>query len=255
MSLKYTCIIVLSCFCFSLQAQHDYIITIQGDTLIGRVILINNAKLDRAQVITGSKKMGFTAPEVKEVFYNNDRFHAVQLGGSIKLMKLLKGGYLSLYGYRVENESAYSGRLMRKMDGTYVDLPILTFRGALTNFVKDCEVVANKVKTRELGRDDLPQVVAEYNQCINKVTDIKFKQSTEKLSNQNKRGKVLEFLRKIESSDLPNKADIADVLNDMMTRLESDKSIPAYQFEALKEYLQGHANFDQELATLLAAIQ
>lgn len=239
----------------SSAAQSDYVVSIQGDTLFGQVTMVHSGKIDRVQIATPKGKIGYTAVQIKEVSFDGSHFHAVLLGDNIHLMKLLKGGYMSLYGYRVENEQGYSGRLLKKMDGTFVDIPLLTFRGALMNFVNDCESLPPRIKSRELGRDDLEQIVGEYNLCINKATDIKFQEAAQRASQNQKRSKVLEFLRQIETSNLENKSEVADVLNDMMTRLEAGKSIPTYQFEALKDYLKSDKDSKKQLDTLIEYLQ
>jgi len=251
---KFNCLALLCLLSVTVIAQKDYLITTEGDTLFGKVTLISNDPLDRAQVITTDKKIGFTALQLREVNFQDERFHPAQLGDNVRLMKLIKGGYLSLYAYRVEKETTYTGRLLKKMDGTSVDLPILTFRGALVNFIEDCETLAERVKKRELGRNDLELIVSEYNQCINKSTNIKFQESNKKVSQNKKRGEVLKFLRKIEMSDLNNKNEITEVLNDMLTRLESGKVIPSYQQEALREFLKGHSEYEKELSELLSIL-
>ncbi len=237
------------------QEQKDFVVTIQGDTLYGKIKLIHGGKLDRVQINADGKKNGYTSVQVNEILFNNDRFHPVELGGNIKLMKLLKYGFLSLYGYRIENEVGYSGRVLRKIGGAYIDIPVLTFRSALASFISECEPLSEKVKRRELGRDELEQVVIEYNQCLNQKTEVVYQQVKTKVSQGNIRTRLLAFARKVELSDLINKSDVTDVLNDMMARVESNQAIPKYQAQALKDFVQDQKEFEQDLNELLRMIE
>lgn len=257
MKIRLTCTLILITLCnwVIAQEQKDFVVTTLGDTLYGKIKLIHGGKFDRVQINSNGKKIGYTSVQVTEVSFNNDRFHPVELGGNIKLMKLLKYGFLSLYGYRIENEVGYSGRLLRKIGGAYIDIPILTFRSALANFISACEPLAEKVKKRELGRDDLEQIVIEYNQCLNQKTEIVYQEEKNKNVQGNLRSRLLAFVRKVELSNLANKSDVADVLNDMMTRIEGNQPIPKYQTEALKEFLQDQKEFEQDLNELLRMLE
>jgi len=235
-------------------AQIDYVLTLQGDSIAGKVTLNSTSVVDRVQINTGTGKVNLTAMQVKEVNIGKEIFEPVQLGDRIRFMKLIKSGYMSLYAYKVEREPDYAGKLVRKLDGSYLDIPILTFRGALVNFLKECYDVSEKVKSKELGRNELPLIVDMFNDCMKDKTESRFNASKAEISRDNKRLFIMEFIRKIDASGIENKGEVTQILNDMLSKVESNQVVPRYQIEALKEYLKGEKDWQDPLDQLLSML-
>ncbi|MGE0589765.1 MAG: hypothetical protein AB7O48_14405 [Cyclobacteriaceae bacterium] len=236
------------------SAQIDFVLTLQGDSIAGKVTLNSTSVVDRVQINTGTGKVNLTAMQVKEVNINKEVFEPVQLGERIRFMKLIKSGFMSLYAYKVEREPDYAGRLLRKLDGSYVDVPTLTFRGALVNFLKECYDVSEKVKSKELGRNELPLIVDMFNDCMKDKTESRFNAGKAEISRDNKRLFIMDFIRKIEASSIDNKSEVTQILNDMLSKIESNQVVPRYQIEALKEYLKGEKDWQDQLDQLLSML-
>ena len=234
-------------------AQIDYVLTLQGDSIAGKVTLNSTSVVDRVQINTGTGKVNLTAMQVKEVNIGMEVFEPVQLGERIRFMKLIKSGFMSLYAYKVERERDYGGRLLRKLDGSYVDVPTLTFRGALVNFLTECYDVSEKVKSKELGRNELPLIVDLFNDCMKGKTESRFNAGKAEISRDNKRLFIMEFIRKIDASSIDNKGEITQILNDMLSKIESNQLVPRYQIEALKEYLK-EKDWQDQLNQLLSML-
>lgn len=236
------------------SAQIDYVLTLQGDSIAGKVTLNSTSVLDRVQINTGTGKVNLTAMQVKEVNIGKEIFEPVQLGDRIRFMKLIKSGFMSLYAYKVEKEPDYAGRLLRKLDGSSVDVPILTFRGALVNFLKECYDVSEKVKSKELGRNELPLIVDMFNACMAEKTESRFNAGKAEISRDNKRLFIMEFIRKIDASSIGNKSEVVQILNDMLSKIEDNQLVPRYQIEALKEYLKGDKDLQDQMDQLLSML-
>ena len=97
---------------FSLFAQSDYAVTSKGDTLKGATKILTYDLLDRVQVKVNKKKKIYTALEVKAVFVDGVVYHTVKYDNGFRYMKLIKPGFLSLYGFRQLNQSAYDGQFL-----------------------------------------------------------------------------------------------------------------------------------------------
>lgn len=238
------------------RGQGDYIVTIKGDTLFGRTNIQSYDKLDRVQLITDSDKSTYTALQAKSVSSDGKLFHAMAFDQSIQFMQVIKSGFLSLYGYRVENQNGYNGRFLYKKDGRSLDVPNIKFRAAVVNFLSDCDEAAQRVESRELKKDDIEQIVDVYNSCMDNKTTARFANTVDENEIKKKLTAVTNLLDKVqESKSLPAQQDAIDLLKDIRTKIETNKNIPNYQIEALKEFLGKENELKSELSELLEEIK
>ncbi len=236
-------------------AQSDYVVTSRGDTLTGVVKIIPGAKLDRLQLITTSKKTNYNALQAKSIKIDQEIFHAIQLGENMRYMKLIRPGHLSLYGYRIDNQTSYDGRLLRKVSGETFDVPTLLFRTSVLNFIEDCDSAAIHVKQRKLSRDDLDAVIDEYNTCMDEKYQQRALEEEIRMTRENKMAKLEAFMNLIETMDIKNKSEIVGLLKDIKGKVESDTAVPSYQKEALKDYLKDVLETKDNLEGILKMIQ
>ncbi len=240
---------------FHARAQLSYVVTVTGDTLTGDVKLISGGSMDRVQLIDKSKKTTYTAFQAKAAKVNNETFHAVQLGPSYKFMLLIKEGHMNIYGYRIETQTSYDGRLLRKASGESFDVPTIAFRGSVLNFISDCESAAQKVKDEKLGRENLTEIAEAYNACMDQKNRQHYLNEQKKIVAQSKKGKVENFLKQVSGSNLDNQSEVEGLLQDMITKIEAGQSIPSYQKNALYDFLKNKPEFRTRLDQLFAEIQ
>jgi len=157
--------LLLSCLCIAAYGQ-DYLVTNKGDTLRGKIKIMSYDQLDRVQIAQQKKKTTLTARQVKAVFTGSETYHPHQGDHTIRFMKLIKSGYLSLYAFREENQNFYSGRYLVKRDGAASEVPNLSFKRNMAEFLRDCPEIREKIKSGEYGRKDLDQIIDAYNGCI-----------------------------------------------------------------------------------------
>jgi len=236
-------------------AQSSYVVTVTGDTLLGEVKLISGGTMDRVQLNSNSKKTTYTAFQARAARANNETYHALQLGTSYRFMKLIKEGHLSIYGYRIETQTSYDGRLLRKANGESFDVPTIAFRGSVLNFIADCESAAQAVKEQKLGREDLEAIANAYNDCMNQKLKQNYLNEQKTIVARSKRARVEDFLKVVSATNLDNKAEVEGLLNDMITKIEAGQSIPSYQKNALIDYLKDMKEFKESLDKLFADIQ
>lgn len=238
------------------RGQGDYIVTVKGDTLFGRTNIQSYDKLDRVQLITDSDKSTYTALQAKSVRSDGQLFHAMAFDQSIQFMQVIKSGFLSLYGYRVENQNGYNGRFLYKKDGRSLDVPNIKFRAAVVNFLSDCDEASQRVESRELKKDDIEEIVDAYNSCMDDKTTARFANTVDENELKRKLAAVSNLLEKVqESNSLATQQDAIDLLKDIRTKIETNKNIPNYQVEALKEYLGKENELKSELSELLKQIK
>src|SRR5260221_1179673 len=123
--MKWT-LLLFSFLCFRAYGQ-DFLVTNKGDTLHGKAKIMSYDQLDRVQIVEKKEKSTLTAREVKEVFAGGETYHPKQANNTIRFMKLLKAGYLSLYAFKEETQNFYGGRDLVKRDGAMTEVSHLAF--------------------------------------------------------------------------------------------------------------------------------
>ena len=136
------CIVIFSCTIG--VSQTDYAVTSKGDTLKGKVKIFTYDLLDRVQVAVDKKKKMFTCLEVRPVSIDKEIFHTVKYEQGYRFMKIIKPGFLSLYGFRLTNQMSYDGQFLVKKDGSSMEIPNLTFKRSMANFLGECKEVEER---------------------------------------------------------------------------------------------------------------
>ena len=131
----------------AIYAQSNFAITIKGDTIKGSVKILTYDLLDRVQVVVDKKKKNYTALEIKALSINGEIFNTVKYDKGYRYMKLLKSGFLSLYGFRLPNQSSYDGQYLLKRDGTGMEVPNLTFKKSMIAYLSDCAEITERIKS------------------------------------------------------------------------------------------------------------
>jgi hypothetical protein len=235
--------------CCQIRAQ-AYLVTVKGDTVRGNIKIHSYDQMDRVSINVDGKKTNFTAVQVRNVFYDSAKFVPVRRDNSIRFMRVLESGYLTLYAYRLENQVTYDGRFLAKMNGEQLEVPNIGFKRILAAFLEDCESTSGKVKQGDFERGDIEARVEDYNTCVadqNRVTT--------SLSKPTPAMEALAVLKtKVESSSLEGKKDVVDMLNDIDRRLRWRESIPPYLINGLKSSLVDKNEFEEELNKFLSSL-
>jgi hypothetical protein len=234
-------------------AQSDYAITTKGDTLRGRVKLLTYDILDRMQVTVDKKKKVYTALEVKSIFMDGITYHTIKHDKGYRYMKLLKSGFLSLYGFRLPNQSSYDGQYLSKKDGTGMEIPNLTFKKSMAAFLDGCDEVKERIKSGDLGRRDIDQIIDRYNSCLQFKTEKKIMAVPEPTPIESeKMVAVSSLISKVETAaDFNNKSDVLDLLKDLRSKVGRNEILPNYLTKDIKNYLGAQPQFVEDLDKLL----
>jgi len=231
-------------------AQSDYLITNKSDTLKGDIRILTYDKIDRVQVSVEGKKETFTALQVLTVYKNNESYKPVKFENTVRLMKVLKSGYLSMYAYNLPNQSSYDGRYLAKLDGSYLDMPNISFKKILSNYLEDCADVSAKIKKGELGKNDMDSIIDEYNIC---VTKLKPKQPETTTSEESEA--IQNLSNKIKELNFDSKEDAMDILKDMQSKVEKKEKVSKYLIEGLQSALKDQSTVAEDLDKLIALLK
>lgn len=242
---------------FSVQAQ-DYIVTTKSDTLRGEIRILSYDRVDRVQLGSGKNKQVFPAFQVLSVRIDGQLYKPSRHETTVQLMKVLKGGYLSLYAYRMNNQTTYDGRYLVKMDGSSMELPNLTFKKSVSFYLEDCSSISERVKQGELSKKDIDLIIDEYNKCIEAkgsiVTPVIVSEPVVITDNE-KLTTIKSLLTKVEATDFSAKKDAVDLLKDIQSKVSKNESIPNYLTEGLKSYLSSQPALQQDLEKLLGLLK
>ncbi len=233
------------------SAQNDFVVTLKSDTLRGEVRILTYDLMDRVQVKTDDGKQLFTAVQVRNVHIAGENFQPVKMDNRIHLMKVLSQGYLSLYAFRLENQSSYDGRCLVKLGGATLELPNLTFKKTMATFLEDCETVSAKVKEGEWSKKDINTIIEAYNVCVSA-------QSRQKIAagaSDEKMNRIEALRTKVEQSDMESKKDVLDLLSDLQKKVSKGEAVPNYLTEGLKSYLDKQSALAADLAEVIRLIK
>jgi hypothetical protein len=230
----------------------DYVVTTKNDTIRGEVKPLSYGSEKKVQVTTADKKK--TVLAVTQTFgylYRGEIFHPVRTEKGYVFMKLIKPGYLSLYGFQLENQVSFDGRYLVKKDGSRLEIPNLTFKKAITRFLQECDEVVAKIDQGVLGRTKIDEIVDEFNGCIQRRTSETSKviavhaEQTKKSASWD----VLEEKIKAEP-DFEGKKDALDMVSEIKKKIKQSEKVPNFLVEGLKSAL-ANRNFQSELDAAL----
>lgn len=241
-------------FAFS---QTDFVITAKGDTLQGRAKILTYDLLDRVQIVVDKKKKNFSALEAKTVFMDGVNYHTVKYDKGYRYMKLVKSGFLSLYGFRLPNQSSYDGQYLLKKDGSSMEVPNLTFKKSMANFLSGCDEVESRIKSGDLGRRDLDQIIDRYNSCLQFKTEKKIETVPEPTPIESEKMIAINsMISKVESSaDFASKNDALDLLKDLRSKVGRNEILPNYLTKEIKNSLGAQPQFAENLDKLLLLLK
>ena len=242
----------------AIYAQPDYAVTIKGDTLKGSAKILTYDLLDRVQMVVDKKKKNYTALEIKALSIKGEIFHTVKYDKGYRYMKLLKSGFLSLYGFRLTNQSSYDGQYLLKKDGAGMEVPNLTFKKSMTSYLSDCDEVSQRIKSGDLGRRDVEQIVERFNSCLQFKTERRVEEAPPIITveEDEKMMAVNALITKVEvSNSLENKTDMVDLLKDLRSKIARKEILPNYITKDIKNTLSEKPEFKEEVEKLMVLLK
>jgi hypothetical protein len=134
-----------------------------------------------------------------------------------------------------------------------LQVPNMGFKKYLGDMVEDCHAVNDKVKTGDLNRNNIEELVTQYNTCIVSIQEQKIKAALP-IPSTPASGLIEKLKTKVSESDLSNKDDVNGLLNSITDKLKKNEPVPAYMKEGLKEYLGGRENMKADMEQLLTLL-
>ncbi|HMJ67320.1 MAG TPA: hypothetical protein VK508_00410 [Cyclobacteriaceae bacterium] len=228
----------------------DFLVTTKNDTLRGEVRIMSYDLMDRVQMVQGKKKTTFTAVQVRQAYMASELYAPVKYDNTIRMMKVIRSGFLSLYAFRLANQVSYDGRLLVKMGSPPQEVPNIGFKRYVGSIVEDCPEVGDKVKSGDLDRGNVEELVDSYNLCVATIQEKRFQSVTQNVTNP-----TIDFIdelkTRVNASDLATKTEVNDLLNSITDKVKRKEPVPSYMKEGLKGYLSQRTDFKEDADQLI----
>ena len=245
--------LVLFLFPLVTHAQ-DYLITAKGDSLTGELKIFTLGVDKKVQVNDNKKKTQYSLFQIRSFRFRGDIYHPVKGPAGYTFMKLLRPGYVSLYGYQMENQMTFDGLYVQKKDGTGIEVPNLSFKKAMRKFLTECPAVATKLDNDAYSRKDLTVLLDEYNSCIDLNSEDRNKAIATKKEQTKKASPWAALEQKVqESPEFKGKADAIEMIQEIRNKISKCEKVPNFMIEGLKSSLADTA-MTEELNLALAEL-
>jgi hypothetical protein len=232
------------------SAQGDYVVTIKGDTLRGKVKYFAGSGVKYANASTkyvqltpeNGKKSTHEILQTIAFRMKDEDYHTIKFEEGYTFMKLIKPGYLSLYSYQLENQTTWDGRYFVKKDATLLDVPNIGFKKRVPRFLADCPDVVKDIESGTLGRTDLLKIVDAYNACMDLKTNATLV----------KKSPALEAFADLEAEvkalpEFDRKADALEMIREVKNKLVKKESLPSFLVNGLKDALKDQGSVAETL--------
>ncbi len=244
---------------YCVLAQSDFVVTLKSDTVKGDVRILSYDQVDRVQIANKGKKELFSALDVLIVRIGGESYKSVQIDNSIRLMKILKSGYLSLYGFKLPNQSGYDGRYLVKLDGTSMEMPNLGFKKVMSGFLEECNGVSEKIKNGELGKSKIEEIIDLFNECVSQAKPV-LVVAAEPLTTETSDKTMLKeaiqtLMTKIQEQDFSTREDALDILADIQSKVTKNENVSNYLIGGLQSALKDQSALSEDLDKVLALIK
>ncbi|HEY0741734.1 MAG TPA: hypothetical protein VGD40_09735 [Chryseosolibacter sp.] len=239
-------LLILMLVVYHCSHAQDYVVPLRGDTLYGSVRPTGVGPNQRVQVSPeNGKKKSFGVVEVREFKYKDEVYRPVKGLEGYTFMKLIRDGYLALYGFQPANQSSYDGRFLLRKDGSGLEVPNLTFKKSLAKFLSDCPTVTAKVEAGELNKRDLNAIVDEYNNCVTK--------NTTTVAVEIQKLNPLDALeQKVKAKEeFSGRSDALDMIAEIKKKVQAREKVPNFMLEGLKNALSSQSDLATDLDTAL----
>jgi hypothetical protein len=248
----HTLVFLLLFFVLQQANGQDFVVKTKGDTLRGKIKLLQHDLLKKLQIQgADKKKTTLTIMEVKSVMLNHERLDPVKYNNQYLFMKLMKQGYLSLYAFQVEKQHTYDGRYLVKMDGKSMEVPNLGFKKNMIAFLQECEFVADSIETGKLGKNDLTKIIDEFNACIDKRSILTYSPTAVKLD-PSTASAWNDLQVKVEASSIEDKADALEMISEVKAKLSRGEKLPKFLLEGLAQIFEGNEELTEALNKAIA---
>lgn len=284
MKMQFILAIILYFTVATLDAQDQYIVKLNGDTIRGKLLI--NPMRDNTQSIyfrhpDGSKE-NLRPIRVSYVYYDEEyQFRSIPFYNQRLFMQVVKEDRnLSYYHYiHKRDNSVATTKIFAKPNGDALELSAITFKKQVSEFLDDCPQVNARIEAKEYKYKDIDQLFEDYNNCdIQTVsassTRVAATQTTPAATSttavmetgdnanpgssgaattkkQEKLAQVDVFRKYVrEMDDFEHARDVLEWLTDIEYRVSQDREIPNYLWNSLDAMTAGNDDLQEQALEL-----
>jgi hypothetical protein len=221
----------------------DYLITTRGDSLTGQLKPLLYGPEKKVQITTDDKKREvYSMFQIRRYRHKDELFEPVKGPDGFAFMKVVKSGYLSLYHYQLPNQVNFDGSYLQRRDGKGMDVPNISFKKAMRNFLQDCEPVSDRIDKGELTKKNLDEIIDLYNRCIDSQT-VRHDKVIVAQTEQTKTIGAWDALAQTVNSaaDFDGKSNALEMIEDIKGKVARSEKIPNFLIDGLKSVLKDEA--------------
>ncbi|MGW8123077.1 hypothetical protein ACV07N_10510 [Roseivirga echinicomitans] len=237
----------------------DVLTKLSGETLTGDVQLVSNSDgMPFAIVKNGKDKETVKLFDIQNISMTAHGFiKPMKIGEQYRFALLVSEDYLSVYKYSDTNRIDDFGMVaLQKFGEAAIAVPgLMGFKKLMTEYFSDCPEVSNKIDSKELKRNDLDQIAADYNGCIAMRSSTKqqpsyYANTSSKIS-ESKQTMLKDFETLLKYSEkVDNKDSVNEMFSDLSSKLNNGEQVPEYLIKAIKDAVKA----DQKLVALISKI-
>ena len=235
------------------KAQTDEVYLTSGDTLIGKIdILLPADYYEEIMVKTGNEKRRIKSFQMLGFKAVDNVYKIIKFGEKYRIMEEIISGYLGLYRFRTDNNYDFGSRFLYKVTNEGMEVPNITFKKAVANFVSECPSVQAEVKNKTYKVSNIEEMIRAFNNCINEkplvIAEVK-----EEEKQVVKASKELELIKtiakKLESESISE--ELSTLLSDLEAKISKGENVPGYLTGALEENTKEFNSVSKEVKKLL----
>jgi len=288
MNIRFALALILCCSVVHLDAQDQYIVKLNSDTLRGKLQI--NPLRDNSTTMffrheDGSKE-NIRPIRISYVYYDEEtQFRSIPFFNQRIFMQIVKEDRnLSYYHYiHKRDNSIATSKVLAKPDGEVLELSALAFNKQVSDFLSDCPEVNARLEAREYKYKDLDNLIEDYNNCDIQVVSASSQNRNKSEANtiedanaesaaviaeknqdssqadskkQQKLGQIDAFRKHLMGlDDFDHTRDVLEWLTDVEDRVRLDSEIPNYLWSSLAAMTTGNEPLQQQASELKKALE
>ncbi|MEM7110001.1 MAG: hypothetical protein AAF519_17370 [Bacteroidota bacterium] len=242
--------------CSSLAlAQSDEVYLTSGDTLRGRVdILLPDEYFEEITLKSDGEKRRLKSFQMLGLKTEKVTYRIIKFGTKYRIMEEVMKGYLGLYRFRADNNYQFSSRFLYKATNEGMEVPNITFKKSVAEFVAECPAVQTGVNNKTYRNSNLKEMVDAFNACLTDTPQLIESEEEAIIEKQTRiSSKELSLLQgiidKLKSKVIDE--ELTTLLNDLKAKISKGEKVPGYLKSALKEATADYKTVSNEVSELL----
>ena len=290
MKLSLTLAILFSWGVAKLNAQDQYIVKLNGDTIRGKLQI--NPLRDNTTTMyfkhqDGSKE-NIRHIRASYAYYDEEfQFRSIPFNNQRLFMQIVKEDKnLSYYHYiHKRDNSIATTKILAKPNGEATELSALSFRKQVSEFLDDCPQIKVKIDAKLYKYKDIDQLFEDYNKCdiqvvlassveqndpdvkpeaVTGTTSVAAVSTTQSSSSkvpenskkQDKLNQVDAFRKYVrELDDFEHARDVLEWLTDVEYRVSQDREVPNYLWNSLNAMTGNNQDLQKQAAELKRVLE